>query len=118
MSVNYLGVFLNDTLTWTTHRTNLIPKLNRAIGLIVKIRHYTPKLLLKTFYYSLCNSHLIYACQIWGQTKSNLLKKAQILQEKALRIINFLPNTAPVNKIYKKSKIFKISDYGSLQDAL
>ena len=49
-SVKYLGVFLNDSLTWTTHLTNLIPKFNRAIGLLAKIRHYTPKSLLKTLY--------------------------------------------------------------------
>ena len=60
----------------------------------------------------------LYACQIWGQTKSNLFKKVQKLQEKALQIINFLPNTAPVNKIYKISKILKISDYVSLQNTL
>ena len=99
-SVKYLRVFLNDSLTWTTHLTNLVPKLNRAIGLLVKIRHYTSKSLLKTIYYSLFNSHLIYACHIWGQTKANLFKEVQKLQEKALQIINFLPNKAPVNKIY------------------
>ena len=47
-----------------------------------------------------------------------MFKKVQKLQEKALWIINFIPNTAPVNKIYKNSKIFKISDYVSLQNAL
>ena len=30
-SVKHVEVFLNDSLTWTTHLTNLIPKLNRAI---------------------------------------------------------------------------------------
>ena len=82
-SVKYLGVYLNDSLTWTTHLTNLTPKLDRAIGLLTKIHHYT--------------------------TKSQVQK----LQEKALQIF-FLPNTAPVNKIYKNSKILKISDYASL----
>ena len=49
-SVQYLGVFLNDSQTWTTHLTNLMPKLNRAIGLLAKIHHYTPKFLLKAIY--------------------------------------------------------------------
>ena len=99
-SVKYLGIFLNNSLTWTAHLTNLIPKLNRATGLLAKIHHYTPKSLLKITYYLIFNSHLIYACQIWRQTKSNLFKKVQKLQEKTLQIINFLPNTALVNKIY------------------
>ena len=63
-NVKYLGVHLNNSLTWEIHFKNLQTKLNRAIGLLSKVRHYTPKSLLKTIYFSLFNSHLIYACQI------------------------------------------------------
>ena len=49
-TVKYLGVYLNDSLLWDTHLTVLLFKLNRAVGLLAKIRHYTPKLLLKTIY--------------------------------------------------------------------
>ena len=73
-NVKYLGVHLNNSLTWEIHFKNLQTKLNRAIGLLSKIRHYTPKSLLKTMYFSLFNSHLIYACQIWGQSKTKLFQ--------------------------------------------
>ena len=117
-SVKYLGVYLTPTLTWSTYLLELIPKLNRAVGLLSKIRHYTPKPLLRTIYYSLFNSHLIYAWQMWGQSKTELFKKIQKLQDKAVRIINFLPNTALVSEIYKTTKILKLSNYISLQNAL
>ena len=58
-SVIYLSVCLNDFLTCETHFKNLNPKLNRAIGLLSKVRHYTPKFLLKMIYFSLFNLHLI-----------------------------------------------------------
>ena len=99
MSVKYLGVFLNDSLSWDTHLNTLIPKLNRAIGLLAKIRHYTPKYLLKTINYSLFNSRLIYASQIWEQSKSDHFRKLVEFQNKALRIINFLPDTALLRDI-------------------
>ena len=117
-SVKYLGIQLNDSLTWKTHLTSLLPKLNRAIGLLSKIRYYTPKYLLKTIYYSLFNSHLIYACQIWGQEKSALFRKIENLQDKALRIINFLPNNCPISGTYKKLNILKLKDFITLQNAL
>ena len=117
-SVKYLGVDLTQTLTWNTYILKLVPKLNRAVGLLSKIKHYSPKSLLKTIHYSLFNSYLIYACQIWGQSKTELFNKIQKLQYNALRNINFLPNTAPVSEIYKTSKILKLSDYISLQNAL
>ena len=63
-SVKYLGVYLNDSLTWDTHFKNLVPKANRAIEFLSIVRHYRSKFLLKTIYCSLFNSQLIYASQI------------------------------------------------------
>ena len=38
------------------------------------------------------------------------------LQDKALRITNFLPDTAPLRGIYKNLKILKLPDYIALQN--
>ena len=100
-SVKYLGVYLNNSHTWETHFKNLIPKLNTAIGFLSKVRHYTPKFLLKTIYYSLFNSHLVK------------------LKNKAIRIINFLPfNSSNINKTYNDLKILKLPDFILLQNSL
>ena len=72
---------------------------------------YIPKFLLKTIYYSIFNSHLIYACQVWGQNE-NCLKKLSSLQNKAIRIINFKQQDFPVNELsYNPNGILKIKDY-------
>ena len=67
--VCYLGVILQDDLHWNTHLTSLIKKLSRSTGLLSKLRHYVPKYLLWTIYYTIFNSHLINACEVWGKTK-------------------------------------------------
>ena len=69
-------------------------------------------------YHQSISSHLIYASQIWGQSTSEHLRKLVELQEKALRIINFLPDTASLKDIYINSKILKLTDYVALQNAL
>ena len=51
-SVKYLGLTLQNDLHWKMHLTSLEKKLSRSIGLPSKIRHYVPKFLLKTIYYS------------------------------------------------------------------
>ena len=56
------------------HLSLLKSELNRAISLLCKIRHYIPKFLLKTLYYTIFHSHLIYACQIQGQSFNTLMK--------------------------------------------
>ena len=70
-------------------------------------------------YYSLFNSHLIYACETRGQNQTNqLFKKLLFLQEKALKLINFQPQTSFSNKLFKESKILKISDFINYKYAL
>ena len=112
MNVRVSGKKINAT-------KNLIPNFNMAIGLLFKVRHYMPKFLLKTIYYSFFNSHLIYASQIWGQIKTKLFQEVMKLQNKALRIINFLPfNSSNINKTYNDLKVLKLPDFISLQNSL
>ena len=82
--VKYLGVILQEDLHWNKYLLNLGKKLSRSIGLLSKIRHYVPKHLLRTIYFSIFNSHLIYACEIWGQSQnSQQFKKLLKLQKKS-----------------------------------
>ena len=83
-----------------------------------KIRHFTPKHLLKILYFSLFNSDLIYGWQIWGQDQSEEFKKIEKLQEKAIRIVNFLPLNATVEKQMYEMNILKLKDFIMLQNIL
>ena len=105
--MRYLGVILQENLEWEQHLNTLTPKLNRALGLLAKIRHYLPKSLLKTIYFSFFNSHLTYACQIWGQGE-DLINKISAIQDKAIRVINFKPKDYPAGKLYQSNKILKL----------
>ena len=90
---------------------SLEKKLSRSIGLLSKIRHYVPKFLLKTIYYSIFNSHLIYGWEVWGQNQNNVfVHRLQKLQEKAVCLINFETNTNVVGRLLKDSNILKLTD--------
>ena len=65
----YLGVLIDEQLLFKDHINFLKQKLNRANGILAKLRHHLPSDdILKTVYYSLVDTHLRYACQVWGQT--------------------------------------------------
>ena len=74
-SIKYLGIILQDNLIWDNHLTHIIKKIHRGIGILSKIRYYVPKWLLRTIYFSLFNSHLIYGCEIWGKKVPYYLEK-------------------------------------------
>ena len=82
--VKPLGIILQDDLHWNSHLTKLRKKLSCSISLLSKVRYYLPNYLLRTIYHSIFNSHLIYACEIWGQNQKNYFKKLIHLQEKAI----------------------------------
>ena len=69
-------------------------------------------------HFSLFISHLIYACQIWGQSKTKLFQEIEKLQGKATCIINFLSKGASVKEAYSTLKILKIRDFMPLQNVL
>ena len=115
--MKYLGVILHEHLEWQGYINSLLIKLNRAAGLLSKIRHYVPKFLLRAIYFSIFNSYLIYTCQIWGQ-KENTIKKLSEIQDKAIHIISFKDKNYPTNELYYNNKILKIADYIKLLNCL
>ena len=63
--------------------------LRQANCLLSKIRQYIKNDLLRTIYYALFDSNLRCGCQIWGQCQTQSLNNLKVLQNKALRILNF-----------------------------
>ena len=61
----YLGVLLDEHLFFKDHTNTLKQKLNRASSILAKLRHRLPSDTLKTIYYSLFDTHLHCACQVW-----------------------------------------------------
>ena len=85
-------------------------KRNRANGILSKLRYYISADRLKTIYYALFDSHMRYACQIWGQNHSKTFDMIQSAQNKALRIINFKQSMKPSEPLYQNLKINKLKN--------
>ena len=117
-SVKYLGVHLDSHLNWSKHIDVLAPKLNRAAGMLAKIRHYVSNDTLRSIYYSIFHSVLTYGAQIWGQTANKNINRVILIQKKALRIINFADFNSPTSKLFHDSKILKFRDHVTIQNFL
>ena len=116
--IKYLGIYLDETLNGRIHNEVLTKKLKRANGMLCKARHYINLDDLKTLYYAIFSSHLIYGCQIWGQHINTFNKKAFKLQNRALRIISFADFGAEINPLYTNLKIIKLSHQIEMQNCL
>ena len=120
-SIKYLGIYLDEFLNGSAHCDQLHTKLLRANGMIAKSRHYlhNNQQHLLTIYHSIFSSHMIYGCQVWGQTDSKYFKKIQTLQNNALRLITFAESFRDhVSHLYKDLNILKLRDFVTLQNLL
>ena len=76
------------------------------------------KLTLKSIYFAIFNSHLIYASQIWCQANNAKINSLSIRQDKALRIINFKERGSNTNPLYNENNILKLTDHVVTQNCL
>ena len=83
----FLGVTIDDKLSWVPHIENLVKKLQSICGRIYCIKNYLPKDLYKQIYHTLFESHLVYGISAWGGVSLNRLEPLFLAQKKCIRII-------------------------------
>ena len=97
----FLGVFLDDNLTWKPHIYLLASKLSKSIGIIHKSTFFLSTQSLRTLYNSMILPYLYYCNLAWGGTYKANLQRIVILQKRAVRIVN--------NSTYDANTSFMIS---------
>ena len=108
--IKYLGIILDPYLRWNHHINELAKKLNRAIGMIYKIRNDCTKDILRSLYFSLFHSHLSYGLSVWGTSNEDQLSKLMLLQKKIIRAITFSDFYAHTSPLFKDLNILKIRE--------
>ena len=80
--VKFLGVLLDETISWRSHLVELSRKLASSVGVFYKLRHYVPLDTLIFIYCALLYPLLTYGIVVWGATYENLLKPVVTAQKK------------------------------------
>ena len=107
-STKYLGIIL-EHLIFDKQLEAVKNKLNRANGILAKLRHFTSKDILRTNYFVIFDSHMRYACQVWGTNETQMMNSLKSSQNKVVRKINFKHYREPCEPLNKESKIYKLS---------
>ena len=109
---DFLGITIDDQLSWKAHTKKLTGKISRTIGVMKKIKRYAPLSVLKTLYQSLINSRLLYGVICWGYASSQLLT----LQKKAIRVMTNSKLNTHTSPLFKTNKILYINDMFKLKN--
>ena len=108
--IKYLGLILDNKLSWKFHIAELSKKLSRTVGLLYKVRHMCPTNVLRSLYYSLFNSHLSYGLVLWGNANRSYINKIKSLQKRALKSMVFASNDTniDINRVHCDLKILNL----------
>ena len=109
--IRYLGLIIDEKVTWRFHLLELRKKLSQITGIIFKLKKLgTPVYTLKSVYFALFQSYLNYGLCVWGQASSEDLKKIETLQKKVIRVITGAEIDADSGILFKELGILKIKD--------
>ena len=87
--VKYLGVHLDDTVSFKHHISYIASRISRSNGIIAKLRHFLTLSQLRQLYYSIIYPYISYAILAWGSAYKTHIKKIQTKQNHAIRLIFF-----------------------------
>ena len=117
-SYKYLGIYIDENLSWKEHVRYLCEKLSKMCGIFSKLRHCCNRELLRVVYFALVDSHLQYCNIIWGNASEKILKPLIKLQEKVIRIMYFAPQDhSDMDYIFKDLKLLNLDQLNKLAKA-
>ena len=86
-TTRFLGVTIDNELSWQPHIENLTKKLNCQSGALNRIKDNIPQKFHKDLYYTLFESHLSYCISVWGGVPTHKLNPLFIAQKRCIRIL-------------------------------
>ena len=117
-STTFLGIYLDEFLTWKYHIKHVKNKISRALFAIKQVKHVLPYDILRTLYLALIHPHISYGILAWGSANASTLHPIKILQKRAIRYIHNSAYNSHTGPMFKTSKIMKIDDLYEYQAAL
>ena len=106
----FLGVIIDNKLSWKDHIAYISGKIARRIGIILKARKYLLKESLISLYYSFIYPYLIDCNHVWGLACKTHLDSLIKLQKGAIRIIVGVHSRTHTEPLFQKLKLLKCED--------
>ena len=106
--VKYLGVYIDQHLTFRAHVDYLCQKISPSIGILGRIRWKFPLNIRMLLYNALIHSHLAYCVESWGSASNLVMDPLEKLQKRAVRFVScsdYYAHTAPIFQMLEKQTV-------------
>ena len=85
--IKFLGVLIDEKLSWEAHVKSLTKKLASCTGSINQIAASIPKKLHINLYHTIFESYIAYGITVWGSMPDSKLNKLFNAQKKIMRVL-------------------------------
>ena len=85
--IKFLGIILDQNLTFVPHIDYLCKKLSCCIGSLNRMKNFIPHKLFNSLYHTLFESHMSYGISVWGGVGNPKLEKLFVLQKRCIRML-------------------------------
>ena len=109
-NVTFLGVELDDKLSWKPHIENLLNKLNKYKSIIYLIRRNFDEYSLKLIYFSIIYSRIIYCIVLWGGSMKSHLQKINVVHKGIIRTICYKNRRHHSDPLFKHLQLLNFND--------
>ena len=106
----YLGLLIDNKLTWENHIEHVNFKLSKGIGILAKLRHFVSEDILRKLYNAFIQPHVDYGLLLWGNAFDTHLHKIATKLNKAIRIISFKDQHEAAQPLFKRHKILDLNN--------
>ena len=113
--VKFLGILLDEHLSWKYHLSELTKKLARTCGILFKVRNLLPTSTLVSVYNALFLSFLQYCMVVWGQAYASYTEPIFKMQKRAVRAISNQSYLAHSLPIFRELTLLRLSDIFKLK---
>ena len=96
----YLGILIDNNLSWNYHIKHANLKISKGIGILTKLRRYLSKNVLRALFYAFVQPHIDYGLLVWGSATPTNLKPIKKNLQKAVRKILFKARNQPIEPLF------------------
>jgi hypothetical protein len=107
-AIKFLGVYLDPKLNFKFHLTQIAKKISKSLYIIQSTKNLLSEKSLKSLYYALVHSHLIYGIHVWSCTSPSNLNILEKVQKKAIRIITKSAYNSHTEPLFKSCEILPL----------
>lgn len=109
-TTKYLGVIIDEELSWKHHIDELSKQLVKYTGIFYKTRSKFPITSKFQLYYAFVYSRISYCIEVYGAAKPSVLQPLQVMQNRILKILTCTPMRFPTDTLYSQWGTLKLNE--------